>query len=114
LNQFSNTQLSAFAASLDNDMSAFFDVDSWKDIYILKHDNANLSAFVADTPLFPDIPSGSLDLSVFQPFVRFEKTYRALSIYLERCNLAKYLERGDQIQRVKRKNGVFGFDETLC
>lgn len=114
LKQFSFTQLSAFAASLDNDMSAFFDIDSWKDIYILKHDNANLSAFVADTPLFPDIPSGSLDLSVFQPFVRFEKTYKALSIYLERCNLAKYLEHGEQIQRVKRKNGVFGFDETLC
>ena len=95
-------------------MDAFFDIDSWKDVYILKHDNANLSSYVCDTPLFPSLPAGSLDISIFQPYQKFEATYKALSTYLARCNLAEYTRKGEQIVKSKHSSGVYGFDESLC
>ena len=80
----------------------------------MKHDNANLSAYVLNTPLFPDIPITLLDSSIFLPYIKFEDTYKKLSIYLARMNLAEYKRRGEQITRVKRKNGIYGYDENLC
>lgn len=114
LKQFTNSQLSIFSSFIGNTEDTFFDIERWKDIYILKHDTANLSAFVTETSPFPEIPSGNLDYTILQPCIMFENTYKALCIYLERCNLAVYKEHGEQIERVKRKNGVFGFDQSLC
>lgn len=114
LKQFDSSQLGIFAHSVKYDMDEFFNIETWKDVYLLKHDNANLSTYVLDTPLFPDIPTTSLDSSVFIPYVKFEDTYKRLSIYLARMNLSEYKRRGEQITRVKRKNGVYGYDEKLC
>ena len=82
LKQFDVSQLGYFAINLNYDMDAFFNIESWKDVYLLKHDNANLSTFVLNSPLFPNIPCSLLDSSVFLPYVKFEDTYRKLSIHL--------------------------------
>lgn len=114
LKQFSFAQLSNFALSVDNDIDAFFDIDSWKDVFILKHDNANLSTFVFETSLFPSLPVGTLDVNIFLPYQRFEATYKALCIFLSRCNIAEYTRRSEQIVNAKHSSGVYGFDENLC
>lgn len=116
LKQFDKSQLGIFAKSMNYDMDMFFNIESWKDIYILKHDNANLSTFVMETSMHPDIPLTffEFDSSVFTPFIKFEDTYRNLSVHLARMNLAEYKRRGELITRVKQKNGVFGYDEKLC
>lgn len=114
LKQFNFAQLSNFALSVDNDIDAFFDIESWKDVFILKHDNANLSTFVFETSLSPSLPAGTLDVNIFLPYQRFEATYKALCIYLSRCNIAEYTRRGEQIVNAKHSSGVYGFDENLC
>lgn len=114
LKQFDMSQIGIFAHSVGYDMDEFFNIEAWRDVYLLKHDNANLSAYVLNTPLFPDIPATLLDSSVFLPYIKFEETYKNLSIYLARMNLSEYKRRGEQIERVKRKNGVYGYDENLC
>lgn len=114
IKQFDMSQLGIFAQSVGYDMDEFFNIEAWRDVYLLKHDNANLSAYVLNTPLFPDIPTTCLDSSVFLPYIKFENTYKNLSIHLARMNLSEYKRRGEQITRVKRKNGIYGYDEKLC
>lgn len=88
---------------------SFFDVDSWREFYLLRHSNADLRHI--DYPLLnADFPH----FDIIEDCKRFDVFYSSLCRYLEEQNLKEYANRGIAIEKAKRATGVYGFDETLC
>lgn len=102
-------QLISKLVECDYDMSKFFNVDTWQSFYMLRHDSVTLSD--CDIPFY----SSDFDIEAFiAPYVRFEMVYAELCRYLEICNLQKYKQRGEAIQRAKVIQGAYGFPRALC
>lgn len=87
----------------------FFDVESWREFYLLRHDSLRLKSFHMDlvSSNFP-YDSQIADLE------RFDSFYSELCRYLEKGNLLKYQKRGEEIERAKQAAGVYGFNQKLC
>lgn len=102
-------QLMNCSALFRNSGVSFFDVESWREFYMLRHDSQRLKHFHM---LMKDVPFPyDSELKVFETFDFF---YSRLCRYLEAQNLYEYARRGEAIVNAKRASGVYGFDETLC
>lgn len=101
-----------FGDSFEN----FWNVDTWENVYYLRHDNIALSDILLDSSLFPDIPiiSDVLTFEDLNYYNDFEDNYCKLSRALEVYNLYHYTKRGEALEKAKHIQGAFGFDETLC
>lgn len=87
----------------------FFDVDSWREFYLLRHDSLRLKSFQMNL-----VPSDFPYDSQIAELERFDSFYSELCRYLEKSNLLKYHKRGEEIERAKQSAGVYGFDQKLC
>lgn len=116
LKQFSPTQLKMFFYKFGDSFENFWNVDTWENVYYLRHDNIALSDILLDSSMFPDIPiiSDVLTFEEINYYKDFEENYCKLSRALEEYNLSLYTKRGEAIEKAKHIQGVFGFDETLC
>lgn len=110
LRTFSRAQLASEYQKINFAGLDFFDVDTWRDMYIVRHDNKALSHL--DYPLLLDavFPYDAL----FQQFKDFDTFYSELCRYLESESLRKYKNFGETLEKVKYATGVYGFDEKLC
>lgn len=110
LRTFSRAQLASEYEKIKFHGLDFFAVETWRDMYIVRHDNNALAHL--DYPLLQNsvFPYDSL----FDDFKTFDNFYRELCRYLENENLRKYKVMGEAIEKAKRATGVFGFDEKLC
>lgn len=113
LKQFSPTQLRMFYYKYGED---FWNVDTWENVYYLRHDNIALSDILLDHSMFPDIPPTSdyLTYEEINKYKDFEENYCRLSRALEEYNLYHYKKRGDAIEKAKHIQGAYGFPEYLC
>lgn len=116
LKQFSPTQLKMFFYNFGDSFENFWNVDTWENVYYLRHDNIALSDILLDSSMFPDIPiiSDVLTFEDLNYYKDFEENYCKLSRALEEYNLYLYTKRGEAIEKAKHIQGAFGFDETLC
>lgn len=113
LKQFSFTQLRQYYYKFGDD---FWNVDTWENVYYLRHDNIALSDILLTSSMFPDIPPTSdyLTYEEMNKYKDFEENYCRLSRALEEYNLYHYKKRGDAIEKAKHIQGVYGFPEYLC
>lgn len=110
LRTFSRAQLASEYQKIKFAGLDFFDVETWRDMYIVRHDNKALAHL--DYPLLLDavFPYDAL----FQQFKEFDTFYSELCCYLESENLRKYKTLGETLEKAKHATGVYGFDEKLC
>lgn len=108
LSSLNELQLSNMFDKFGCSVERFFDVDSWRTFYDLRHDSVTLSS--CDLPY----PTTCHSLKFLEPYAIFEKSYKALSIYLQKCNLEKYRQRGESITRAKKVCGVYTYPLNLC
>lgn len=87
----------------------FFDVDSWREFYILRHDSLRLKSFHMNLE-----PSNFPYDAQISELERFDSFYCEFCRYLEKGNLLKYQQRGEEIERAKQASGVYGFNQNLC
>lgn len=102
-------QLVNCSALFHNSGVSFFDVDSWREFYMLRHDSKRLKHFHM---LMKDVPF-PYD-SELKDFETFDFFYSRLCRYLECENLRKYQAFGETLEKAKRATGVYGYDEKLC
>lgn len=87
----------------------FFDVESWREFYLLRHDSLRLKSFHMNL-----VPSNFPYDSQIADLERFDSFYCELCRYLEKGNLLKYKKRGEEIERAKQAAGVYGYNQKLC
>lgn len=87
----------------------FFDVDSWREFYLLRHDLQRLKSFHMNL-----VPSNFPYDAQIACLEKFDKFYDDLCRYLEQQNLLKYQKRGEDIEKAKQATGVYGYDQKLC
>ena len=113
LKQFSYVQLRQYYYKFGND---FWNVDTWENVYYLRHDNIALSDILLTSSMFPDIPpiSDNLTYEELNRYKDFEENYCRLSRALEEYNLDHYAKRGEAIEKAKHIQGAYGYPEYLC
>ena len=87
----------------------FFDVDSWREFYLLRHDSQRLKSFHMHL-----VPSNFPYDAQIACLEKFDKFYGDLCRYLEQENLLKYQKRGEDIEKAKQASGVYGYPQNLC
>ena len=102
------TVLSAFGVFKRQGLD-FFDVDSWREFYLLRHDSQRLKSFHMHL-----VPSNFPYDAQIACLEKFDKFYGDLCRYLEQENLLKYQKRGEDIEKAKQASGVYGYPQNLC